>query len=221
MSKIISKWYDIIAVLHTLSSSIRKSILKVNFVIGSPNYINSFNARFVQTQFICLSMWVGIMVRPCLGFLGSPECHIKCPEFTSIACWCVDNTFEGNIISLQWLDNLLNGSTLSNLYLTEIRKQGNQTWQGSHDLYWTEFIKLIIQRLKIKLEYTKHSHTNTHMPVSASKRGPKYFNLQPRTQNFGSESTYPGPTVTWYYPIGDIPLYLLKRSKKKQTNKQL
>ena len=60
-------------------------------------------------------------------------------------------------------------------------------------------------------------HRETPLPVSASKRGPKSFNLQPRTQNFGSESTY--SAVTWYYLLGEIPQYLLKWSKtNKQTN---
>ena len=54
-------------------------------------------------------------------------------------------------------------------------------------------------------------HTHTYLPVSASKQGPKFFTLQPRTQNLGSKSTYCGPTVTWYYyPMGHIPLYLQK-----------
>ena len=56
---------------------------------------------------------------------------------------------------------------------------------------------------------------HTPQPVSASKRGPKFSNLQPRTQNFGSVSTSCEPTVTWYYPMEDIPVYLLKRSKNK------
>ena len=77
---------------------------------------------------------------------------------------------------------------------------------------------------------TKHTHTPTHphphphtcthtsLPVSAPERGQQFFNQQPRTQNFGSESTYRIPTVTWYYPMGDIPLHLLKRSKNIALN---
>ena len=62
--------------------------------------------------------------------------------------------------------------------------------------------------------YTQHmesvcanpgKETHTPLPVSTSKRGPKFFNLQPRTQNFRSESTYRGPTVTCHYPMGDTP----------------
>ena len=55
-----------------------------------------------------------------------------------------------------------------------------------------------------------HPHTQKHLSVSASRRGPKLRNLQPRTQSFGSESQYRGYTVTWYYPMGDIP-YTFKR----------
>ena len=66
------------------------------------------------------------------------------------------------------------------------------------------------------LKLNRHPPSHIHLHVSAFKRGPTCFNLQPGTQNFDSESTECGPTVTFYYPGGGGNPYTLQKRFKKQ-----